>query len=299
MTVPTLEAELLLDARADLGEGPIWHADRGQVSWVDLYAGRLNWLALDGTAGPSFDVGYRLGTAVPTADGALMLATDHGFARLDDDGVHMVAELEADRDSFLNDGKCDALGRFWAGTVAVGEDGLAVARGGTLYRLEPDGSVTHYLTETTLSNGMDWSPDGATFYYIDSSTATIDAFDFDLPTGELSRRRPVVEVPTQDGFADGLCVDSDGCLWTAVWGAWEVRRYTPDGTLDQTVRVPVSQPTSVIFAGEDLDVLVITSASRHLDPAEHARQAHAGSVFCVAPGVSGQPIHPCAALGAR
>lgn len=127
MTVPTLEAELLLDARADLGEGPIWHADRGQVSWVDLYAGRLNWLALDGTAGPSVDVGYRLGTAVPTADGALMLATDHGFARLDDDGVHMVAELEADRDSFLNDGKCDALGRFWAGTVAVGEDGLAVA----------------------------------------------------------------------------------------------------------------------------------------------------------------------------
>jgi sugar lactone lactonase YvrE len=297
--VETLEAELLLDARADLGEGPIWHADRQQVSWVDLYAGRLNWLALDGTAGPPVEVGYRLGTAVPTVDGALMLATDHGFARLDDDRVHMVAEVETDTDSFLNDGKCDALGRFWAGTVGVGEDGLAVAGGGTLYRLELDGSVTPYLTDTTLSNGMDWSPDGATFYYIDSATATIDAFDFDLPTGELSRRRAVVAIPKDDGFADGLCVDSDGCLWTAVWGASEVRRYTPHGTLDRTVRLPVSQPTSVIFAGAHLDVLVITTASRHLEAAERAGQPHAGSVFCVAPGVSGQPIHPCAARGAR
>jgi sugar lactone lactonase YvrE len=299
MTVRALEAELLLDARADLGEGPMWHADRGLVSWVDLYAGRLNWLALDGTAGPSVDVGYQLGCAVPTADGAVMLGTDHGFARLDDDGVHMLAEVEPDENSFLNDGKCDALGRFWAGTVGVGDDGLAVADGGSLYRLEVDGSVTRYLPATTLSNGMDWSPDGATYYYIDSGTGTIDAFDFDLATGELSRRRPVVDIPKEDGFADGLCVDSDGCLWTAVWGASEVRRYRPDGTLDQTVRVPVSQPTSVIFAGDQLDVLVITSASRHLDAAEHARQPHAGSVFCAAPGASGQPIHPCAALGAR
>lgn len=297
MTAPTLEADLLLDARADLGEGPIWHADRQQVSWVDLYAGRVNWLALDGTAGPPDDVGRRVGCAVPTADGALMLGTDQGFARLDETGLHDVAEIESAVDSFLNDGKCDALGRLWAGTVGVGDDGLAVPNGGALYRLEPDGSVTTYLPETTLSNGMDWSPDGATFYYIDSSTATIDAFDFDLPTGELSRRRPVVDIPKEDGFADGLCVDSDGCIWTAVWGASEVRRYTPQGALDQTVRVPVTQPTSCVFAGDQLDVLVITSASRHLDPAEHARQPHAGSVFCVRPGVSGQPIHACAAVG--
>ena len=294
MSTRSIEADLLLDARVDLAEGPIWHRDRDRVSWVDLHAGRLHWLALDGTAGSSVEIGRRLGSAIPTTDGALMLATDAGFARLDDDGIHVVAAVEPDQDSFLNDGKCDALGRFWAGTVGVGDDGLAVPGGGSLYRLELDGSVARRLTGITISNGMDWSPDGATFYYVDSTTGTIDAFDFELATGELHRRRAIVAIPKDEGFADGLCVDSDGCIWTAVWGASEVRRYTPSGAIDQRVRVPVTQPTSVIFAGEHLDVLVITSASHLLSPDERARQTHAGSLFCARPGATGRPTHVCA-----
>lgn len=292
-----MTAELLLDARVDLAEGPIWHPDSEQVSWVDLHAGVLHWLALDGTAGPSVDVGRQLGSAIPTTDGAVMLATDTGFARLDDAGIHMVSAVEPDENSFLNDGKCDELGRFWAGTVAVGDDGLAVAGAGSLYRLELDGSVTRCLTGTTISNGMDWSLDGATFYYVDSGTGTIDAFDFELATGELRRRRPIVTIPKEDGFADGLCLDTDGCIWTAVWGSSEVRRYTPSGALDRIVRLPVTQPTSVVFAGEHLDVLVITSASRHLSAAERASQTHAGSLFCCRPGVSGRHTHTCAVSG--
>ena len=295
MTSRSIEADLLLDARADLAEGPIWHPDRGQVSWVDMYAGRLHWLALDGTAGPSVEIGRQLGSAIPTTDGALMLATADGFTRLDDGGIHVVAAVEPDQNSFLNDGKCDALGRFWAGTVGVGDDGLAVGGAGSLYRLELDGSVSRCLTGTTISNGMDWSPDGATFYYVDSGTGTIDAFDFELATGELRRRRAIVAIPKEEGFADGLCVDADGCVWTAVWGASEVRRYTPSGSIDQRVSVPVTQPTSVIFAGEHFDVLVITSARHLLSAAERAQQSHAGSVFCCRPGVSGRPTHACGA----
>ena len=292
MTPATIKADILLDARADLGEGPIWHPHRRLLSWVDLYAGIVNWLDLDGTAGASFGVGRRVGSAVPTNDGALMLATDEGFVGLADDGAtQLIAAVEADRNSFLNDGKCDALGRLWAGTIGVGVDGLATAAGGALYRLDVDGAVSCVLPGTTLSNGMDWSLDANTFFYVDSGTGTVDAFDFDLADGGLRRRRPIIEIPSEEGFADGICADLDGCIWAAVWGAAEVRRYTPAGFLDRTVPLPVSQPTSVIFAGENLDVLVITSASHLLSAGERADQPHAGSLFCCRPGVSGSATH--------
>ena len=299
MKPATIAAEILLDVRADLGEGPIWHPERRLLSWVDLYAGVVNWLALDGNAGAPVSVGRRVGSAVPTSDGALMLATDEGFVRLEDGGAtELIAAVEADKNSFLNDGKCDALGRLWAGTIGVGEDGLATAAGGALYRLDVDGSVICVLPGTTLSNGMDWSLDGGTFFYVDSGTGTIDAFDFDLLDGALRRRRAIIEIPSEQGFADGICLDVDGCVWAAVWGASEVRRYTPAGDLDRTVPLPVSQPTSVIFAGENLDVLVITSASRLLSAGERAEQPHAGSLFCCRPGVSGSATHPYGAPGA-
>jgi sugar lactone lactonase YvrE len=287
--------ELLLDARSDLGEGPIWHPDHEAVSWVEIFDRRLNWLRLDGTAGPSVDVGRRVGAAVPAADGSLALATDEGFARLDEGGYSLLAPLDEEVDDwFLNDGRCDALGRFWSGTVGVRADGLAADGAGALYCLEPDRSVRRVLGGVSLSNGLDWGPDGRTLYYVDSRSGGIDAFPFDLETGTLGERRRVVELglsPTA-GFVDGLCVDTDGGIWAAVWGAGEVRRYRPDGRLDQTIELPVSQPTSCVFAGADLDVLVITSARRGLAPERLEREPHAGSVFCCRPGPTGFPPNP-------
>jgi sugar lactone lactonase YvrE len=291
--------ELLLDARVELTEGPTWDRARRSLTWVDLLGGRVNRVGLDGLEGPSIEVGKRVGSAVPTADGAgLVLATDAGFARVDDrGGLEIVAEVPAVDgavDSFMNDGKCDARGRFWAGTVGVAEGGGPVPGGGALYRLEPGGEATVARTGVTLSNGMDWSPDGRAFYYIDSRAGGIDAHAFDLDTGELGAPRRVVELglTPEAGFADGMCVDADGALWTAVWGTGEVRRYTPRGALDRTIRLPVTQPTSCTFAGDDLDVLVITTAWHLLSAAERDRQPHAGGVFCCRPGVSGQAAHP-------
>lgn len=293
MTAPrTLDAELLLDARGDLGEGPIWHEDRQLVSWVEVYDGQVNWLSLDGTARDHVYLGGWLGVAVPAANGALALATGDGFKLLESDGsLRMLAEVEADRNSFLNDGKCDAAGRFWAGTLGVGADGLADPGAGSLYCLEPDGRLRTVLGGISLSNGMDWSPDGKTFYYIDSLTGWIDAYEFDVSAGELGAKRRAVEIPKEDGFADGMCVDTDGCIWAAIWGVGEVRRYTPDGALDTVVRLPITDATSCTFAGPDLDVLVITSATRHLDDEARAAQPHAGSVFACRPGQTGSLPH--------
>ena len=140
----------------------------------------------------------------------------------------------------------------------------------------------------TLSNGMDWSPDGRTFYYVDSASGGIDAYDFDLDGGTLGPPRRVVEIDPRSGFADGMCVDAAGALWTAVWGTGEVRRYTPDGALDRAIRLPVTQPTSCTFAG---DVLVITTAWHRLSAQERARQPLAGGLFACSPGVRGRPEH--------
>jgi sugar lactone lactonase YvrE len=287
----------MLDARADLGEGPIWHPDRAALSWVEIYEGRVNWLGLDGSAGESVEVGRRVGAAVPAAGGALALATDEGFAHIGPDGEYVfLAAVDEDCDDwFMNDGRCDALGRFWAGTVGVNERGLAAERAGSLYCLETDGQVRRVLDGVSLSNGLDWSPDGRTFYYVDSLAGGIDAFEFDLSSGALSGRRRVVELgfPAEVGFVDGICVDADGGLWAAIWGLGEVRRYTPDGELDASIRLPVSQPTSCVFAGDALDVLVITSARRGLSGDELERQPHAGSVFRCRPGPTGLPPNPC------
>jgi sugar lactone lactonase YvrE len=232
---------------------------------------------------------------MPRSDGGLVIGCEAGFATLECDGTYAVIaaiELEAPA-SFVNDGRCDALGRFWAGSVGIADDGNAAPCAGRLHRLEGDRSVTTALSGLSLANGMDWSPDGRTLYLIDSLSGGIDAFDFDLATGALGARRRAVELGLQRGqaFADGMCVDCDGCLWTAIWGTGEVRRYTPEGKLERTLATPVSQPTSCAFAGPSLDVLVITSAWHRMTPAQRAAEPHAGSIFAMDPGMSGMAVH--------
>jgi sugar lactone lactonase YvrE len=290
--VAALKPELLVDVRCDLGEGPMWHPERAVVTWVEIYEGRVNSVGIDGTPGTPVEVGRRVGAAVPAEGGGLLLATDEGFATLSAAGDYtLVAAVEAGRDdTFMNDGKCDPAGRFWAGTVAVDpETQLAVDGGGSLYVLSPDGSVDTALTGVSLSNGMDWSPDGRVFYYIDSRTGRVDEYRYDLSTGEIGEPRGVVAIDPELGFADGMCVDADGYLWIAIWGCGQVRRYSPGGELDLAIDFPVSQVTSCAFAGPDLDVLVVTSARRHLDEARARDEPRAGSVFCLRTGHRGLP----------
>jgi sugar lactone lactonase YvrE len=184
----------------------------------------------------------------------------------------------------MNDGACDSRGRFWAGTMA----GDKTPGAGSLYRLNPDGRVKRVLTGLTISNGIDWSLDGHTMYFIDSALGCVDAFDFDEERGCLSNRRHLIEVPPEDGMPDGLTVDADGFLWVALFRGAAVRRYSPEGKLQCVVDLPATLVTSCAFGDPDLGTLYVTSASRGLDEEGRHRQPHAGALFRLRPGVKGR-----------
>lgn len=279
-------AELVLDARADCGEGPTWDAERGQLIWVDIHKGLVHRFEPSADRDVFVDAGQSVGAAVPTGSGGLMLAGRDGFALLDEASgqVTMIAEVEADDPQMrMNDGKCDRRGRFWAGTMEL--DGRRPV--GSLYRLDPDRTVVRVLTGTTISNGLAWSPDDRTMYYIDSPTHGIDAFSFEPETGAPSKRGRLAQFPPEWGLPDGMAVDERGFLWVAFWGGGAVRSFTPDGRPSAVIELPVSLVTSCAFGGDDLRELFITSARVGLSDRELEAQPQAGGLFRVRPGVAG------------
>jgi sugar lactone lactonase YvrE len=278
-----------------LSEGPRWHAERGELLWVDilgrtLHRGRPG---LDGAleSVDTITLDRHVGAVAPAAGGGYVLAAGTGFLYVDDAGaVHELAQPAAGRsDVRMNDGACDAQGRFWAGTMAYDESPGA----GTLYRLELDGSCTTVLSGLTISNGIGWSPDGATMFLADSGTSRVDAFDFDASSGDISRRRTIVAIQEPGVAPDGLTVDEDGGIWVALWGGGAVRRYRPDGALLTVVPLPVDRPTSCVFGGPDRSTLFVTTARQGLDDEALSRQPHAGRVFRIEGlGVRGAPCAP-------
>jgi sugar lactone lactonase YvrE len=278
-----------------LTEGPRWHAERGELLWVDilgrtLHRGRPG---LDGAleSVETITLDRHVGAVAPATAGGYVLAAGTGFLYVDDVGaVHELAQPAAERgDVRMNDGACDAQGRFWAGTMAYDESPGA----GALYRLELDGSCTTVLTGLTISNGIGWSPDGATMFLVDSGTSRVDAFDFDPSSGDISRRRTIVAIEEPGVAPDGLTVDEDGGIWVALWGGGAVRRYRPDGALLTAVPLPVDRPTSCAFGGPDRSTLFVTTARHGLDAAALSRQPHAGHVFRIEGlGVRGTPCAP-------
>jgi sugar lactone lactonase YvrE len=186
----------------------------------------------------------------------------------------------------MNDGNVDSAGRLWAGTVGLGEEPDA----GSLYRLDPDLTVTRVLDVVTESNGIDWSPDDRVMYYVDSLEHRVDAFDFDLDSGSVTNRRPFAVFDKEaEILPDGLTVDGEGCVWVALWGGSAVHRYTPEGELDRVLAMPTRQITSCAFGGPGLDDLYVTSAREWLEPAVLEQEPDAGAVFVCRPGIVGRP----------
>ena len=290
-----MNVTLISDEAAELGEGPRLDARTGEVLWVDIMAGHLYRCSWDGgrlhtTA--MIEVGRHLGAVAPVEEpgGGWIAAAGQGFAHVDEDGtVTVLAEPESHQQgrTRMNDGACDPQGRFWAGSMAYDERPGA----GTLYRMDHDGTVTAVVRGVTISNGLGWSPDGTTMYYADSGAGTVDAFDFDGVSGDLERRRTLVR---SDGpaFPDGLWVDDEGCLWVAMWGGGEVRRYAPDGGLIHASPLPVSRPTACCFVGQDGDTLIVTSARFGLSAEAQAREPAAGRVMAIDAGVTGPAATP-------
>jgi sugar lactone lactonase YvrE len=268
-----------------VAEGPVWDAARKVLVWVDIYRGEVHLFDPASGQDTAFGVGQPVGAAATTTSGDLILALRDGFGRLDPatGELRMVAAVEADRgDSLMNDGKCDRAGRFLAGTTTLSE----APRAGTLYRLNPDCTVETVLADVTLSNGIDWSPDGTVMYYIDSHLQRVEMFDY-AADGRVSRRRTFAEITAAAGMPDGLTVDAEGYVWVALWGGAAVHRFTPDGELDRVVRLPVSFVTSCAFGGADLEELYITSSSWQFDAARFRAEPLAGALFVTRPGAVG------------
>jgi sugar lactone lactonase YvrE len=286
-----VEAELVLDAHASVGEGPTWDERTNTLVWVDIMGSAVH--IYDPATGQDreIDVGQPVGAAGLREAGGLVLALRDGLALLDADlgNLRFVSNVEADVPSNrFNDGKCDAAGRFWAGTMA-----FDVTPGvGALYRMDADYSVAHMLSGITLSNGLDWTADNRQMYYIDSTTQGLDAFDFDLEQGTLGARRRVISIPADEGLPDGMTLDAEGGIWLALHGSGSVRRYLPDGHLDRVIQVQGARlVTCCAFGGPDLGDLYITTMSYGLSAEDLRNQPRAGGLFRCRPGVQGRLVY--------
>lgn len=197
----------------------------------------------------------------PRRGGGAVLALERGFALADNalDDVRPLGELWSDPAVRMNEGGCDPHGRFYCGSMAY----AGTSRAGTLYRLDVEGNTVPVLTEVSISNGIAWSPEGSTVYYVDTPTYRVDAFRY--YNGELTERRTFVRIDPELGAPDGLTVDADGGIWVALWGGGAVHHYTPTGTLAEVISVPVPRVTACTFGGPDLADLYITTSQVDTD----------------------------------
>lgn len=287
MTSPGLRWEVTAAPGVELGERPVWDASASRLIWVDINAGQLH--QLDAWSGDRViaSAGVPVGAAAPRAAGGYVLAAADGFRLAGADGMVGPAARPAGMPGHVrfNDGACDPAGRFWAGTAATGGQPGA----GSLYRLDPDGSVTEVLRGVTESNGLGWNPAATVFYYTDSGEpqSRVRAFGFDLGTGTLGDEHDLIRFAPGDGVADGLVVDADGCLWIAMWDGGCVRRYSASGELLGVYPVPASRPTCPGFGGPDLDELFLTTAWEGLDGEQRSAEPLAGHLLRARPGVRG------------
>ncbi len=274
-----MRAEPVTGPVAFHGEGPVWSPRWGGLRWVDMLAGDVLSLAADGSVSRRH-VGDVAAVVRPRTQGGAVIGIERGFALEAADGsLERLGELWSDRGLRMNEGGCDPDGRFYCGSMADDQAPGAAA----LHRLDPDGSTRVVLDGVTVSNGLEWSPDGSLAYYDDTPTGRIAVFDYDRDAG-LHHRRTFADV---DGSPDGLTVDVEGGVWVAVFDRGVVQRYTPEGRLDAVVEVPVRQVTACTFGGERLDELYVTTSREGLPEGEDPL---AGSLFRVVPGVAGLPV---------
>ncbi|HEX9449421.1 MAG TPA: SMP-30/gluconolactonase/LRE family protein [Dongiaceae bacterium] len=281
------EAKLLWDARAQLGEGPLWSAREQAVYWVDIKGCVLNRYGLDGTE-QSWTMPDFLGWVVERQGQSGLIAGFRNFVGEITLSPFMIRERFKPEPRLLgnrlNDAKVDPQGRIWFGSM----DDAEKQPSGSFYRLDLDFSFHKVDGDYICANGPTFSPDGKLIYHTDSLRNEIYQFDV-RADGTLGDKRLFARFDEKDGSPDGMATDAEGCLWVALWNGWGIARFRPDGTRDRFIPMPVGQVTSCCFAGDKLDRMFVTSARIGLTAEQLAKQPHAGSFFEVDPGVTGLP----------
>lgn len=281
------DVSCVYEDQAQLGEGVFWSEREQRVFWIDIVGQRV--CRFDPLSGvnESISVGQEVGTVVEAKSGGLVAALKDGIYALDFDSSQLQKwcdPMEGNPENRLNDGKAGPDGRFYVG-------GLGEEKEQSLYRIERNTTDFSRIQEgVTISNGLAWSSDCRTFYYIDTPQEVVWAYDFDPGAGVISNRRVAVDVRNVEGAPDGMTIDAEGMLWVAFWDGWCVRRYNPDtAEMLREIRVPAARVTCCAFGGAELDTLYITTARDWLEEEELAKQPLAGSLFAVKPGVRGVP----------
>lgn len=280
------EINIFPHVTAKLGEGPVWHSSERVFYWVDITEKKLHWLDLTTGKDRDFDMGSMIGTVVPVEEGGVVVALETGVYRFTTaKQLVKLADYPADAalNTRFNDGKCDPAGRLWVGTM----EKSAKPHQGKLYRMDVNRLVA-VLENTTISNGMAWSPDETTMYYIDTYDQVVYAFDYDNANGNISGKRVTVIIPQTMGSPDGMTVDSAGNLWVALWGGGAVVCFDPkSGQQIEKIEVDAPNVTSCAFGGSEMNLLMITTACEGLNEQRLKQYPLSGNIFIVSTSSKG------------
>ncbi|MBS4217951.1 SMP-30/gluconolactonase/LRE family protein [Bacillus sp. FJAT-49711] len=281
------EVELIVDAKAELGEGPSWDAESKVLYWVDILGKRIHTYEPASGKIEMIQLEEHIGAVVPKKGGGLAAVLQSGFYEIDLPSGKLTAIVDPEQhlpNNRFNDGKCDPKGRFWAGTMPYdGEKGK-----GNFYCLDQNGQVKKVVDNITCSNGIAWNPDFTTMYYIDTPTMQVTAFDYDLETGEICNSRVAVQIPKGIGAPDGMTSDVEGNIWVAHWGGYRVTKWNPfTGEMLDSIPVPAPHVTSCVFGGENMDELFITTARTGIDEDILNKYPHTGGLFRVKTNIQG------------
>jgi sugar lactone lactonase YvrE len=271
--------EVAVNYSCFLGEGPVWDRNTNSILWVDILLGDIHEFNPLTTSHTVFNVHQMVGAVAICSDGNLLAALQSGLSIINRQTgkistfSHPESNLPGNR---FNDGKCDPKGRFWIGTMAIDE----LPNAGGVYMLDSDHNISKKIEGTSISNGMAWSADHKTYYYIDTPTMAIVAYDFDKSNGHISNKRMAFTIDERDGYPDGITIDNEGMLWVAHWNGWQVSRWNPfTGKKIFTLSLPVANVTSCTFGGDDLQDLYITTARKGLSADDLKAQPLAGNLF--------------------
>lgn len=282
-----INVELAWEIPSQLGEGAIWNHQSQELFWIDIEGKKLHIYHPESNKNRTLDTPSRVGTVVPIDENEALIALEDGIYKINvhNGEITLFSDVEATKtENRFNDGKCDPAGRLWVGSMHL-EQSTPEAK---LYMVTADGKAEPKVENVTISNGIVWSLDHKTMYYIDTPTAKIRAYDFDPDSGAISNERTAVQVHDSIGYPDGMAIDAEGMLWVGMWNGNAVARFNPDtGKLLSRIDVPAHNVTSCAFGGKNLETLYITTASVDMTEEEQLKFPKAGSVFKTVPGVKG------------